>query len=699
MAFTPLSFILLRRNPNLHSRITSLLLNRSDLGFLRLYTDRFFSTSQSSSLPNLSDQPKPSLSARMSFVFDQIDAMERDRTDKDEALQRIRSWRESKKRKIEDEKSSELVGSQSEEESRKFDLEAKKVEFVHPWPEWIEWMERLVQQNYFDHRRTDEDKVMRDLSIDVSGMGEELGFDFTRDWNTVRTACLNFGRDRFDILKSLSRHDIQILVGYGCPSIDKKVVFSAKMLRKHVHLDEGDVCSSCSLRSSCEKAYLLSRKEDEARTLDVVRVLLTFGFDPINGSVENKSLLKHKSVKTVIRKLLHEVVKLSAVPIDPNLPPPVIKKAPPKVKQLPPPPKKRVGRDDIEMKKGDWLCPKCDFMNFAKNTVCLQCDAKRPKRQLLPGEWECPECNFLNYRRNMACFHCDHQRPPGEFVENQLQPRPRAPKTRLEKVADRSGVSNAWNFDFDDNESDGADVAAFEYADPPKFADENFMENNNHKESMKGFEGSSFETNQLRRANGRERYSRSSETGFDDFDDEEDDDINSYEIDTSREKSIQNSSLKDFSEVEGFSESEDLDSSDLHLDDRRGNASSHGKLSRPRPGRPDFSGTRSRGQDFESDEELSTYPNWRPSDKAASRFGTRSRSGGGHHLDVSDDEYDSNSDSNDNGNRGLDIDRGAGIKRVQMQALIEEGQITMIILNQSQTMMTMKMIYHLVEIV
>jgi hypothetical protein len=31
------------------------------------------------------------------------------------------------------------------------------------------------------------------------------------------------------------------LVGYGCPSVDKKVVFSSKLLRKHVHLDEGDV--------------------------------------------------------------------------------------------------------------------------------------------------------------------------------------------------------------------------------------------------------------------------------------------------------------------------------------------------------------------------------------------------------------------------------------------------------------------------
>jgi len=41
--------------------------------------------------------------------------------------------------------------------------------------------------------------------------------------------------------RSLSRKDIQVLVGYGCPTVDRKVVFSAKLLRKHVHLDEGDV--------------------------------------------------------------------------------------------------------------------------------------------------------------------------------------------------------------------------------------------------------------------------------------------------------------------------------------------------------------------------------------------------------------------------------------------------------------------------
>ncbi|CAI9763281.1 unnamed protein product [Fraxinus pennsylvanica] len=79
------------------------------------------------------------------------------------------------------------------------------------------------------------------------------------------------------------------------------------------------VCSSCSLKSSCEKAYLLTNKEDEPRTIDVLRVLLTYGFDPVNGSVSNMSILKMKYVKTVVRKLIHEVVKLGSVPIDPNL--------------------------------------------------------------------------------------------------------------------------------------------------------------------------------------------------------------------------------------------------------------------------------------------------------------------------------------------------------------------------------------------
>ncbi|XP_077251137.1 zinc finger (Ran-binding) family protein, partial [Tasmannia lanceolata] len=683
MALTPSSLFLFLRsfsptNPNFQSRFPSLILKTLTLRhFYGSIYRTSFSTSPSSALlqsdPNF---PKPTdpktltLSARMSFVFEQMDALEKDKetSSKDEALQRIRTWREKKQKNDETNNISELgflgsVDSKSEENMKKDNLFTKEVEVevVHPWPEWIELMERLVHQNYFDFRRKNEDRLIENEidDVDLLGLNEEglreEGIDFTRDFMTVRSACINFGRDRFDILRSLSRKDIQILVGHGCPSVDPKVVFSAKILRKHVHLDEGDVCSSCSLRNSCSRAYLLTPKEDEARTLDVMRILLTFGFEPVTGSVENKALLKLKSVKTVVRKLLHEVVKLSAIPIDPNLPPPVIKKRPPKVKQPPPPPKKRVGRDDIEMKKGDWLCPKCDFMNFAKNTVCLQCDAKRPKRQLLPGEWECPECNFLNYRRNMACFHCDHKRPPDEFMENQFQEKPRGPRTRLERAASMPGISNAWNFDFDDNESDGADVAAFEFADPPRMGEDSPLNDQAYRGSSRGFEDDSFEAGKMQRIHERSRYSdsdlrkppsRAAGTGFDDFDDEEDDDINSYELDTSNSYPKPEVPSKNFSRVDGPSGSEDFDDS------------GYDKPSRMMRGREAFSGSEDDDideQDFDSDKELSAHRNWKSSHVSDSGRRNRNRGGSGPHRGLSfgsDDELGLNSDSDD------DIDHG-----------------------------------------
>ncbi|PPD69430.1 hypothetical protein GOBAR_DD33680 [Gossypium barbadense] len=156
--------------------------------------------------------------------------------------------------------------------------------------------------------------MVEDLGFYTTNVVEEVkddaGIDF-KDYKTVQIACINFGKDRFDILRfkvdfrSLSRQDIQILVSFRCPNADKKVVFSAKLLKKRVHLDEGDVkdchsffpfsivincfvnqvCSSCSLRNSCEKGYLLTNKEDKARTIDVMRVLVAYGFDYVNGSM------------------------------------------------------------------------------------------------------------------------------------------------------------------------------------------------------------------------------------------------------------------------------------------------------------------------------------------------------------------------------------------------------------------------------
>ncbi|CAM8931140.1 unnamed protein product [Rhodiola kirilowii] len=640
MAWKPISLLLRRRillNPNLYYSV-----NHHSL--------KPYSTAQptpTSSNPS-TDPNKPSnLSARLSFVFDQIDAIERERSQKDETLQRIRAWRESKKQSggttavIEDDKEKKDGLGEMEKDLKVEGKLKKEVVLVHPWPEWIELMERLVQQNYFDLKREDEDSIVKNLGFDIDEVVQE-GFDFTRDIKTVLTACLNFGKDRFDILRSLSRNDIQVLVGFGCPSTSSKVVFASKLLRKHVHLDEGDVCSNCSLRSTCERGYLLTNKEDEARTIDIMRVLLTYGFDPINGSVMNKSLLKKKSVKTVVRKLLHMVVKLSAVPIDPSLPPPVIKRPPPKVKIPPPPPRKRVGRDDVEMKKGDWLCPKCDFMNFAKNTVCLQCDAKRPKRQLLPGEWECPECNFLNYRRNMACFHCECKRPRDEFMETQMQERQDSHRNKFERVpGNREDISNAWNLNFDDDESDGADVAAFEYADSARMGGNFPSDVRPRISNVRGFKDDIVDDSSIPDSQGR-IYADASRpgTGFDDFDDE--DDVESYEVDT-HDTVVKRDFPTQVSD-DDFSDLEDI----KPVKGGRGDPFPREKPHRPMRANTKFSGSDD-DHDLGSDEDLSVHPDWKSSHVANSNSKPGIRQNGpSRALSFgSDEEFSPGSDSED----------------------------------------------------
>lgn len=448
--------------------------------------------------PDGDRNPTESLGARMSFVVQELESVQKQKTEKGVALQKLRAWRDrnsavsatsnfqecslvSKVEKTEEKQGeAEVAGQRFVPREIILPSSASQgAEIAHPWPEWIELMERLVEHNYFDLRRSNEDDVIEKLSGGECGYKDE-GVDIFKDLSTVRKACINFAKDRFDILRSLSRKDIQILAGYGCPSLDRKVVCSAKRLRAYVQLDEGDVCSSCKLRSSCETAYTLPREEEPATTMDVMRILMVYGLDPLIDSAENK-LHKRKTVKESIRKLLKEVVRLSAIPLDPNLPKPVVKKPSPKVKVPQPPPRKRVGRDDIEMKRGDWLCPKCDFMNFAKNHNCLQCDSNRPKRELNPGEWDCPGCNFLNYRRNMTCYNCDHKRPEDEYTSGLGNGRDGKwaddsqqsgyPERRLGQHFDLLTTSKAWNDDFDDDESDGAEVAVFENADSSRVTD------------------------------------------------------------------------------------------------------------------------------------------------------------------------------------------------------------------------------------
>lgn len=243
----------------------------------------------------------------------------------------------------------------------------------------------------------------------------------------------------------------------------------------------------------------------------------------------------------------------------------------------------------------------------------------------------------------MVCFHCDHKRPHDEFMENQRQERERGPRTGMEKVSRRDGVSNAWNFNFDDDESDGADVAAFEYADSSRMRQDAPLDDLAQGRNFRGPEDD-FKRD-TRRPGGRERENQDPDVsrprmGFDDFDDE-DDDVDSYELDTSSGNPAQNTSSIDFSELEEYSGSEDIDGFDENFPGgQRTKSSKSNKTTRPMHQKAGSSGFKDDEIDLDSDDELSANPKWKSSHVADSRQRGRGAMGPSRGLSYgSDDDH------------------------------------------------------------
>ncbi|KAJ8770254.1 hypothetical protein K2173_012696 [Erythroxylum novogranatense] len=322
-----------------------------------------------------------------------------------------------------------------------------RIQISHPWPEWIDFMEVLLKRGYLE------------------GDGNPLrsGELSSKEVNVVRTACLNFARDRPGSIRFLSRKDIEVIAGCGCPSIDRKVVNSGKRLRAHVGIDEENICSSCNLRGHCERAYLKAYEHEEAQTVDVMRFLLTYGLHLISNTLENESC-QNKLVREAVRKMLKELAAFGSQ-YDPQTSTAIERSAcnhfsNRQEKNLTSVPMKRgdwicpkcnflnfgknikclrcdcfceerlkqqkEDQDHLPLKKGDWICEKCNFLNFAKNTRCLQCKEKPTKRLLNPGEWECDSCSYINFRRNIVCLKCDHRRSKAsnasnKFTQNQAE--------------------------------------------------------------------------------------------------------------------------------------------------------------------------------------------------------------------------------------------------------------------------------------
>ncbi|KAK9124906.1 hypothetical protein Scep_013752 [Stephania cephalantha] len=222
-----------------------------------------------------------------------------------------------------------------------------------------------------------------DLVSEAEGLTEE----FVR----VVKGCVLFARDRPELLGLVCRRDVEIVVENGSPFLFRSAVDSARRM-------EGFLGKFRSNELNYGKAH----------TVDLMRFLLSYIWkSPEGGSLSNRDL-----VDSSVRNLLSEFANASRSSFGSNLSGSVgyPTQFPNRFEQP-----ARPYRQQIEMKRGDWICPKCNFMNFARNMKCLECDEARPKRQLSGGEWECPQCNFFNHGRNVMCLRCDCK-CPGEVA-------------------------------------------------------------------------------------------------------------------------------------------------------------------------------------------------------------------------------------------------------------------------------------------
>jgi len=108
---------------------------------------------------------------------------------------------------------------------------------------------------------------------------------------------------------------------------------------------------------------------------------------------------------------------------------------------------RRGGPQLASMMPGDWLCPKCGDHVFARNSACRRCQTPRPdgagadgaggaaggggggggSQRALPGDWYCPRCKDLQFARNSQCRMCGCAKPDASgFDLRDEQPRQRA---------------------------------------------------------------------------------------------------------------------------------------------------------------------------------------------------------------------------------------------------------------------------------
>ncbi|CAL5431599.1 unnamed protein product [Camellia sinensis] len=159
------------------------------------------------------------------------------------------------------------------------------------------FVKHLYKEGYFVNAN-----FLPNNKFDITCFVNSYGRDF------IRYAVEKFGKDNQEIVKWLSASDLKKVALFGCPSLGRKNVFSAKSLLNFFRIQEDTVCSKCALKSSCKfvNQSVWKGNNNNLNLAVVMRVILLYAMESVPPQ-----LVAPDEIKASVSVLLKEVLNLS----------------------------------------------------------------------------------------------------------------------------------------------------------------------------------------------------------------------------------------------------------------------------------------------------------------------------------------------------------------------------------------------------
>ncbi|XP_050215791.1 uncharacterized protein LOC126666917 [Mercurialis annua] len=138
--------------------------------------------------------------------------------------------------------------------------------------------------------------------LDFCCFNDSYGRDF------IKFAAEKFGKEHQQIAKWLSGSDLKKVALFGCPSLSRKDVFSAKRLRQYFQIPEDDVCNKCVLKHSCKfvNRSVWGASDKNLDLAAVMRIITLYALEPTHPELSVPD-----DIKASVMRLLNETLKLS----------------------------------------------------------------------------------------------------------------------------------------------------------------------------------------------------------------------------------------------------------------------------------------------------------------------------------------------------------------------------------------------------